>query len=226
MPFPLAVPLIAAGATLASSAFNAFQQTQANDTALKLSRTSHQREVNDLKAAGLNPILSAGGKGAPMAPIGAPQIDAGQAVNSAVSARAADATLANVNANTEKALAEAQSAKAAASVDTQTVQDMVNQRQMQAAAMLQGVTKGDVETSGQVLAAYRQSLLDNYSSAHSAAQAAKLDLVKKQVLSTPWQLGQGLINSAKSGLEDWRLKFDNRPKNMSRDDYYNYMYGK
>lgn len=55
-----------AGGGLLTSAFNAWQAEKNRDFQRDMSNTAHQREVRDLRRAGLNPILSAtkGGPGA------------------------------------------------------------------------------------------------------------------------------------------------------------------
>lgn len=75
-----------AGEGLVTSAFNMFSAEQSRDYNREMASTAHQREVGDLRKAGLNPVLSAGGHGASVAPSPTPQAGNFRATQSAIEA--------------------------------------------------------------------------------------------------------------------------------------------
>lgn len=70
--------LIGGALSSAGQAYANYQQTKlqrdANDTQIKLANTAHQREVQDLIAAGINPVLTAGGSGSSTPTLGVPSV--------------------------------------------------------------------------------------------------------------------------------------------------------
>lgn len=111
-------PVSAIFGGLSSSAqalWNQKEKGRDRQYATKMSNTAHQREVADLRAAGLNPILSAGGSGASTPSIGsvpAPDV-AGNIAKLTQSSTGKQLATSQV----KKIDAEATSAKASADVD-------------------------------------------------------------------------------------------------------------
>nr|QJB20617.1 MAG: DNA pilot protein [Microvirus sp.] len=118
---------------------NADIAAAANSTQIELANTAHQREVADLKAAGLNPILSAGGSGAATPSMHVPTMSnvIGDAMNQGVTnfsalqgARQTDALIDKSRSETRlnnalalSAAATANSANAAARVSSATAEE-------------------------------------------------------------------------------------------------------
>lgn len=165
-------------------AFQAEQAQISRDWAERLANTAHQREVKDLRAAGLNPILSAlNGNGASVPSVSTPTGAQGHAnFDMDMSGFAKGANLALDSIKTDTAVA-------------------------------QGIANVAL-TEKQAAAAEASAALSKAKAVESAANTAKLAKETKEGRSTPFQINnflrneviEPIVNSAKVGaglIKDW-----------------------
>lgn len=108
-----------------NSAFNAQQAELNRDWQEYMSGTSHQREVQDLILAGLNPVLSAN-SGSTFSAVGNPTADASSAAGLASLAMTSMNNRASIEMSRIAAAAQVAAASSAAAISAQATRDAAN----------------------------------------------------------------------------------------------------
>lgn len=186
---------IAAGQGLVTSAFNAWQAGKQRSWEERMSNTAHQREVQDLRAAGLNPILSVrhGGASTPAgssAQANSPDI-AGNYLQGKLAEGTVDVQQAQVNdLNSAARLKDEQ--RMDVTLTRQSRIDLMIAQKEQALATGQ-LTKEQVPKVQQEIKNLRaQKILVQNQAAHSAAQ-----LHKEEVKGELWKIPEAAIKGTK-----------------------------
>lgn len=178
--------LIEGGGSLLSSAASIVEARENRAWQGEMSNTAHQREVRDLRTAGLNPILSAGGSGA-STPSGAfytPENPVKGFTQSVIQAQLAKANVANVNQDTRNKvktgiLLDSQKAQTDADVTLKLGQNSLNSAIAARTAAETDVSKKQLDVQAQQAnQLYSQSLMNNALTTKQKLENAKLNVTR------------------------------------------------
>ena len=164
---------------------------------LMMSSTAHQREVKDLRKAGLNPVLSARGAGAPVGSSAAARVEPYKKV---------DPGLALVQAEQIKLL-EAQSRKTTAEAVNTELQEPYNR----ALADLYGSIAGGAAVTGKALGGAATGL-GMYQGAKAVSRMLKARKARRATISKPVSRKSKFIRSRRGSISRRKsgLKFHER----------------
>lgn len=152
-----------------ASAFNVHETRQNRRFQRNMANSAHQREVKDLIAAGLNPVLSANHGGAQTPPTSAAQIQLPQSGSDYLAGAAQKQNAGLIQAQTRNLNAQAQKAEVDARVAAVSEPFSSGMAELESALKKQDIFRGDVETSPEALRALAKKIVAEASSAGSSA---------------------------------------------------------